>query len=101
MLGIDLNEIASNSVVGFALAVCSWIGARIGGVISKINRAEKDLNALWPRFRELEAIIKGGKDGAASGHRDQAGNALPDPGSGRQSGDQRSVGDREKDEANV
>ena len=61
MLGIDLNEIASNSVVGVALAVCSWVGARIGGLISKVNRAEKDLNALWPRFRALEEKLNAGE----------------------------------------
>jgi hypothetical protein len=67
---MDLNEIASNSIVGIALAIFAKLGNSVGKFIDKTNKNEKDLQALWPRFREVEAQLKEFK--YACGNFDQA-----------------------------
>jgi len=62
MFGIDINEIAANSIVGIVIAVFSWIGARVGVYAAKINRASKDLDAIWPRLRAIETILEAHHD---------------------------------------
>jgi hypothetical protein len=82
-LEINLNEIASNSVVGLVAGAFTWVGTRVGRFITRVNKTEKDLNALWPRFRELESIVKG--DGNACRDGAQATDEMSDrktPGEG-------------------
>lgn len=98
-MGIDLNEIASNSVVGVVLAACSWVGARIGKLVTKINKAEKDLDALWPRFRKMEAILRGELDGDVGGHSSEACDEVRDRAGGQQDCCDRGLGAGTADKA--
>jgi len=92
--GIDPTEVASNSVVGLAIAACSWVGSRIGGLIQKVHKAEKDLNALWPRFRELEERLRGHHAGESVR---EAGDEALDRGVYSQDDGAGAVGDQPKD----
>ncbi len=67
-MSLDINEVISNSIIGLVGLVTSYIGGRISRFISKVNKAEKDLNAVFPKIRKLEAALglKGGCDGDAS-----------------------------------
>lgn len=66
-VSLDVNEVLANSVIGLVGLVTSWIGARISRFISKVNKAEKDLNAVFPKIRKIEKAL--GLDGGCDASR--------------------------------
>lgn len=63
-MAFDVNEVLANSIIGLVGLATSWVGARISRFIAKVNKAEKDLNAVFPKIRKIEAALglKGGCD---------------------------------------
>ncbi len=56
-MALDSNEVLANVIVGLVVAIATWIGTKINKFISKIEKAEKDLSAVFPKLRKLEAAI--------------------------------------------
>ena len=56
---MEFSDIFGKGAEAVIVSIATGIGAWAHKLITKVYKSEKDLNALWPRFRELEAKLKG------------------------------------------
>lgn len=56
-MALDVNEVLANSIIGLIGLALSWVGARVNRFLAKLNKAEKDLNAVFPKLRRIEAHL--------------------------------------------
>lgn len=57
-MGIDANEILSNALVGLVAGLVGWLGGKVSRFVAKVDRAEKDLDAVFPKIRAIECELK-------------------------------------------
>jgi hypothetical protein len=65
---LDLNEVIAKTLIGLVVAIGSGIGAWFMRKVSQLDKNTKDMNAVFPKIRRIEATlgIKGECDGQVS-----------------------------------
>jgi hypothetical protein len=51
---MNTNEVIANTLVGILAAFASWVGGKWTKFVGKVNKAEKDLDAVFPKIRDIE-----------------------------------------------
>lgn len=102
-MALDVNEVLANSIIGLIGLAASWIGARVNRFISKVNKAEKDLNAVFPKIRKIEKALglEGGCDGGFGRDRVETGLKVVDGAIHRQGSGPERLGGCEENQAGV